>query len=191
MNVKRLGELLREELDGTGIAAPERTGIFMAASDNLTMSRAYLADGNAFFSSGDFVNALAAYCYGEGWLHCGASCGLVCIAAPRCLPGQPVDPLPPDSFARLSEKTHRYDRLLATARDSVRPAPETGTALYIAAERVGVVTALYARQGRRYLAREEPENALACFSYGHGWLDAGVRAGLYTVTANRDIFTIG
>ena len=40
------------------------------------------------------------------------------------------------------------------------------------------------------MAAGQKEDALACFSYGHGWLDAGVQAGLFAVIANRDIFTV-
>jgi hypothetical protein len=32
-------------------------------------------------------------------------------------------------------------------------------------------------------------NALASFSYGYGWLDAGVRMGLFDVPDDSDLFT--
>jgi hypothetical protein len=28
------------------------------------------------------------------------------------------------------------------------------------------------------------------YSYGHGWLDAGVRSGIFRITGNGDLFTI-
>ena len=34
-------------------------------------------------------------------------------------------------------------------------------------------------------------NAFACVNYAHGWLDAGVRAGLFRVLSSRDLFTVG
>ena len=34
------------------------------------------------------------------------------------------------------------------------------------------------------------EDALASFSYGHGWLDAGVTAGFFHILAERDLFTV-
>jgi hypothetical protein len=37
---------------------------------------------------------------------------------------------------------------------------------------------------------ERFEDALACFSYGHGWLDAAIRAGLIRITGNREIFAV-
>jgi hypothetical protein len=48
----------------------------------------------------------------------------------------------------------------------------------------------YSIRGRWLLDKNREEDALAGFSYGHGWLDAGVRAGLFTVNAERDLFTI-
>ena len=47
--------------------------------------------------------------------------------------------------------------------------------------------AVYAEQGDRYLRDGTYEDALACFSYGHGWLDAGVTAGLFTITDHHDL----
>lgn len=190
MSPGHLGELLREELDSAGIAASEGTGLHAAARDNLEMVRAYLDDGGSFLSSGDPVNAIAAYFYGEGWLHCGAACGLVSVAVLRCLFSHPAGALPPQAEEKLREKTGRYERLLGTARAAIRPAPEKGTALHITAERVAVVASFYAVQGSRFLARQEYACALACFSYGHGWIDAGVRAGLFSVISSRDLFTI-
>lgn len=190
MNTGQIGDILREERKSAVISAPDRTGLHAAAHDNLGMVTAYLDDGDTFHSAGDMVNALAAYCYGLGWLHCGAACGLVSISAGMCPFIGRIGPLPPGLQGRLFEKTGRYERLFSTARSAVRPAAEEGTPLYLTAARVSAVTSLYALQGSRLFARGEPEGALACFSYGHGWLDAGVRAGLYSVHADRDLFTI-
>lgn len=190
MTSDRLWDLLQEELDSTRIVAPEGTGLHATARDNLAMVNAYLNDSRAFFSSGDLVNALAASYYGEGWLHCGAACGLFSVAAPRCLFTKLPGPLPQDFYEKLREKAARYARLLATARGAIRPGPEAGTCLHGTAERVAVVAAVYLSKGDRFLAREEYGAALACFSYGHGWIDAGVRSGLFAVTGSREIFTI-
>jgi len=190
MKIDRHGELLQEELDSARILAPQRTGVFFAARDNLAMVRAYLDDSRTFLASGDPVNAFAASYYGEGWLHCGAACGLFSLASPQCLFSARYTPLPEDAGEKLREKTVRYDRLLATARRSIRPAAERGTALFITADRTDVVAAFYAMRGEMFLARDRFEAALACFSYGHGWIDAGVRAGLLAVTGSREIFPI-
>jgi hypothetical protein len=36
----------------------------------------------------------------------------------------------------------------------------------------------------------ELEDALAHFSYGHGWLDAGVTAGFFRIMTERDLFPV-
>ncbi len=190
MKIDSLGRILREQEEAAAVVPPERTGLFTAAHDNLGMVTAYLLDGDSFLASGDPVNALAAYCYGSGWLHCGAACGFLSVPDTGCPLNEPIGPLPLSVREKLCEKTDRYGRLLSVARTAVKPAAEEGTALHAMADRVSSVTALYAGQGTRFLAQGEFENALACFSYGHGWLDAGVRAGLYSVVSDRDLFTL-
>jgi hypothetical protein len=190
MNVAGFGEVLRKERNAVSPGPPERTGLYDAANDNLGMVTAYLMDAGTFLESGDPVNALAAYCYGSGWLHCGAACGLFTLQHAICPWGDPVEPLPAHERQKLDEKAHRYSRLLATASAAVQPAADEGTAFHRMADRVCTVIALYAGQGDRFLAQGNAENALACFSYGHGWLDAGVRAGLFSVTSHRDLFTL-
>jgi hypothetical protein len=48
----------------------------------------------------------------------------------------------------------------------------------------------YLQDGRHFRASGDPVNALASFSYGYGWLDAGVRMGLFTVPDDTELFTI-
>jgi hypothetical protein len=62
--------------------------------------------------------------------------------------------------------------------------------MHNAAKTILLITAVYAGQGTRYLVQGKAESALACFSYGHGWLDAAVRAGLFRITAERELFTV-
>jgi len=111
-------------------------------------------------------------------------------------------PVPPCPFIRpcgrlsrnvsdkLHEKSSRYERLLTTASASVTCAPDPSTPAYLLATRTIQVAITSARQGRWYREVMREEDALAHFSYGHGWLDAGVRAGLFTIHANREIFTV-
>jgi len=190
MNIARLGEILKKEREGAAVLAPARTGLHDAATDNLGMVTAYLSDGDRFLSAGDGVNALAAFCYGHGWLHCGAACGLFTLQDMTCPFTGHAEPLPFRVQEQLYEKTHRYSRLLATASAAVRPSAEEGTALLRTADRVLTVIAVYKGQGERFLAQGSFEDALACFSYGHGWLDAGVRAGLFSILSDRHLFTI-
>ena len=57
-------------------------------------------------------------------------------------------------------------------------------------KRVITVASAYSTGGRFFLQMERFEDALACFSYGHGWLDAATRAGIIKITANRDVFAV-
>jgi hypothetical protein len=190
MKIEDFKTALQEQVKSVSVTAPERSGIFDTANDNLTMVTAYLHDGETFLASGDPVNALAAFRYGLGWLHCGAACGLYSLQRHSCPPLEPVERVPDSAVQKLEEKVSRYQRLLAAACFSVTTAAEPGTIPHRTAERVHAVASVYAGQGGRFLLQGRMEDALACFSYGHGWLDAGTRAGLFSVGANRDIFTI-
>jgi len=185
------GRLLSCGLEETRIVLPAGTPLAALAVTTYGMARAYADDGGTFFSRGDPVNALAAYYYGFGWLHFGIAYGLLsCAKTPACpFDGQP-EILPPAHAPRLDEKVHRYARLLDTACDSVVPAPEPETAAGAFACQVMMVGTSYARGGRSSLAADAREAALARFSYGHGWIDAGARAGLLALTGNREIFTL-
>lgn len=190
MNVAACGRLLSGQRDAICIAAPDDTPLHHTAADILGMVSAYLHDGDTFLTSGDWVNALAAYCYGFGWLHFGIASGLFGAQSSACPLSDPCDTIPTHLRGRLDEKASRYARLLDAARAAVVPAPERGTAMHTAADRILVITAAYAMQGHRYLMQGQPEDALACASYGHGWLDAAVRAGLFTIKADRELFTV-
>jgi len=47
----------------------------------------------------------------------------------------------------------------------------------------------YLRDGRHFREDGDPVNALAAFSYGYGWLDCGVRMGLFSVPDDTELFT--
>jgi uncharacterized protein len=47
----------------------------------------------------------------------------------------------------------------------------------------------YYNDGVHFVESEDRVNALVCFSYGHAWLDAGVRLGVFTVK-NPELFAI-
>ena len=51
------------------------------------------------------------------------------------------------------------------------------------------MAASYLEDGRHFRANDDPVNALASYAYGHGWLDAGVRMGLFAVPDDTDLFT--
>jgi hypothetical protein len=178
-------------LDTAAIPASEKTPLFRSADAVLVMARAYESDGRTFLLSGDPLNALASAWYGSGWLHFGITYGLLEMSLPVGCPFlSPCETLP-SSFARkLEEKTLRYQRLLDTARASVECAGEPATAGYGFSEKVLLIAALYAAQGKGYLKAGTCEDALACFSYGHGWLDAGVTSGLFLITDHHELFTV-
>jgi hypothetical protein len=45
----------------------------------------------------------------------------------------------------------------------------------------------YYSDGVHFLGTGDLVNALVCFSYGHAWLDAGVRLGVF-LTTKKDLF---
>lgn len=183
--------LLATGLDTVFVAAPEKTGLSGSARSVLVMARAYESDGRTFIGSDDRVNALASAWYGFGWLHFGISYGLFESAVRTGCPFlSPCEPLPPLYTDRLLEKSRRYAHLLDTARHAVRPAPEAGTAACDFADRVLLIVSAYAGSGNLCQRTEAHEDALARFSYAHGWLDAGVTAGLFIITDHHDLFTV-
>jgi len=192
MLIAECESLLRGELGVTAVVPPGGSPLGTLAGTVKGMAQAYADDGAAFARNGDAVNALAAYYYGFGWLHFGTAYGLLARAGgtPACPFAGQAETIPGALADRLDEKAARYLRLLGLACASVARAPDKETAAGAFADRVLLIGTCYAREGKRLLDAGKKENALACFSYGHGWIDAGVRAGLFAVTANREIFTI-
>lgn len=190
MRVADCGHLLSGDLRSTHITAPEKTSLHATAEDILEMVTAYHHDGNTFLSQGDWVNALAAFCYGYGWLHFGATTGYFEMQSGSCPVSTPFEQAPISQCGKLEEKTGRYARLLDTARSAVIASPAQGTVMHTAAECILAITAVYARQGGVFRSLGQPQDALACFSYGHGWLDAAVRSGIFSIVSDHDLFTV-
>jgi hypothetical protein len=92
--------------------------------------------------------------------------------------------------ADLQEKTDRYEQMLADALDAAEIAVPRDTPLGSAALECLEMARSYLQDGRHFRASGDPVNALASFSYGYGWLDAGVRMGLFTVPEDTELFTI-
>ncbi len=193
MNLVACGTLLSTRIGCTVITSPERTPLSTAAGTVLDMARAYSEDGDSFCASGDSVNALAGYWYGFGWLHFGCAYGF--LTMPRmdmnCCPfEEQCERLPATFTQKLTEKTTRYAHLLDIARGSIVPAPDPATSAHDFSCRIIVIVGCYASQGTYYQKAGFLEDALACFSYGHGWLDAAVRSGLFRITRERSLFTV-
>lgn len=91
--------------------------------------------------------------------------------------------------ADLAEKTNRYERLLAEALDAAIVAAPDGTPLAVAAADCEEMARSYLEDGRQFRDNDDPVNALAAFSYGHAWLDAGARIGVFSVPES-DLFAV-
>lgn len=192
MKIQEYRDLLAATLARARCTGPDGTPAGLAGQSILRMAAAYESDGRTFLANNDPVNALAAFLYGLGWLHCGIAAGLLGISGdrPGCPFTGPAERVPASQFVKLDEKTGRYSRLLSTAIASISPAPEKGTPAYAFALRIQLIADIYLQQGNRVIPAGKTEDGLACFSYGHGWIDAGVEAGLFVIRANREIFTV-
>jgi hypothetical protein len=192
MKIVECRDNLAAALTCTRSSAHPHTPLEHKAFAVLEMAQAYQNDGATFYNKGDLVNALAAFWYGAGWLHFGMSSGLLIRDSQNrfCPFAGPLEKLPLPLTKKLQEKTLRYDRLLGIARSSVERSGEPATISYDFAGKVLFIAAQYAAQGDRYCKAGAYEDALACFSYGHGWLDAGVTCGYFRILEHRDIFTV-
>jgi len=192
MLIVNYGKLLDNDLKSVSCMFPNDTPLASLSSVVKDMALAYSKDGETFLTRGDWINALAAFYYGFGWLHFGITYGLFTSQTVTTCPftekietyDQSID------IERLNEKTNRYFQLLNTACTSVIPASEPDTVSERFAKEIILIGDSYAKGGQFSLLHETPEIALARFSYGHAWLDAGVRVGILKVIRNRDIFTV-
>ncbi|ERG96675.1 DUF357 domain-containing protein [Haloquadratum walsbyi] len=91
--------------------------------------------------------------------------------------------------AELIAKTDQYERMLTDALEVAEIAVPPTTPLGRAARETREMARSYLEDGRHFRADDDPVNALAAFSYGYGWLDAGVRMGLFTIPEDSDLFT--
>jgi hypothetical protein len=92
--------------------------------------------------------------------------------------------------ADLDEKTDRYERLLSEAVEAAETAVPSGTPLEDAAAGYVEMAESYLEDGRHFRENDDPVNALAAFSYGHAWMDAGARMGLFDVPTENELFTV-
>jgi len=91
--------------------------------------------------------------------------------------------------ADLIEKTDRYEQMLADALAEAEQTPPDETPLGEAAADCREMAESYLEDGRHFRENDDPVNALASFSYGYGWLDAGVRMGLFSIPDETELFT--
>jgi hypothetical protein len=93
-------------------------------------------------------------------------------------------------MADLEEKTDRYEEMLADALAAATATAPPETPLGTAAADCEEMARSYLEDGRHFRAEDDLVNALASFSYGYGWLDAGVRMGLFDVPDDSQLFTM-
>ncbi|HUK38569.1 MAG TPA: DUF357 domain-containing protein [Methanomicrobiales archaeon] len=190
MRVGDYGKALGGALRRASLAPPEGTALHRVAREAREMAAAYLADGETFLAAGDLMNGLAAFAYASGWLDAASTLGLF---APEALLGLPLFPEEAGSLAgeRVREKRDRYRRMLAGAVEALECAPDPGSPLFAAATLVLNRAEDLLGEGDRHAGGGRDGDALACYSHGHGWLDAGVRAGLFRILHSRELFTAG
>lgn len=190
MTIHRCQKALEERLAAQRLIPPEGSILHSCARDTAGMVSAYYHDGLEFLSRGDRTNALASFSYALGWMDAGICLGL--LSSSGC--GIPVctatEPWPSDESGMLREKTSRYHALLSRALISLESAPEPDTCLSAGGARFILVGEVFIARGMGREAAGDDEGALAAYSYGFGWLDAGVRTGIFRVRLNRGLFTI-
>ncbi len=91
--------------------------------------------------------------------------------------------------AVLEEKAKRYETMLRKALSAFEVAPQENSHLRKVSDDFSSMASSYYDDGRYFLEQGDLVNALACFSYGHAWLDAGVKLGVFKVSDER-LFTI-
>lgn len=85
-------------------------------------------------------------------------------------------------MTNLDEKTSKYHKMLSDAVDAVEVVGDSDEA-----EEFLEVARSYLEDGEHFLSEDDKSNALAAFSYGHAWLDAGMRLGYYE-TDREELF---
>ncbi len=163
---------------------------YRAVADQiLEMAWAYQSDGEIFLQSRDPVNALAAWCYGYGWLNAGQYLGIISGSAlfPEISLLHGI--IPPSDHDKLGEKRSRYHQMLSTALTSIESAPDESSFLSSISADINTIAIEWMKAGELCSIEGKSESALAAFSYGYGWLDTGVRAGLFRITKDRHLFT--
>lgn len=188
MKIEEFIEWFQADAACVSSAMPHNTLLDRNAGEILEMVCSYASDAKVFYDEGDFVNAFAAVSYGYGWLDAGLDIGYIAGREPAPIPTL-EDTIPLTLREHLEEKTNRYQRMLTEALSGVRISPDEGSVMYLAPEKIFRLADRHLNAGR-LLIETDKVNALSVISYGYGWLDCGVRSGLFQITGNRHLFTI-
>lgn len=89
----------------------------------------------------------------------------------------------------IKEYTSKYRSLLEKALDTIRINIENESFLKDMANDYLSMAKNYLEDGKVFQEKEDYKRALASFSYAYGWIDAGVRIGLF-YGIDRDMFTL-
>ena len=89
----------------------------------------------------------------------------------------------------LEEKVTRYESMLRKALSAYEVASREDSHLRKVADDFSTMAGSYYSDGKYFLEQGDLVNALACFSYGHAWLDAGVKLGVF-LASDENLFTI-
>ncbi|MDZ7730349.1 MAG: DUF357 domain-containing protein [Natrialbaceae archaeon] len=79
--------------------------------------------------------------------------------------------------------------MLASALEEATVRVPPDTPLETAAKACLEMATAYLEDGRHFRSDNSLPDALAAFSYGHGWLDAAARVGLLSVPTDSTLFT--
>jgi hypothetical protein len=190
MKTLQLKAELEARFKGADVLPASRTAFSGCAKEVLGMMDAYLRDGDDFLRREDHPNALASFAYALGWSDAATCLGL--ISTPRT-----GFPLPSGELGhagegntRFAEKTRKYDHHLGIAIANLGPAAEEGSCLHRSAVSFLLVARVFHHHGNQCQQHGDLPGALASYSYGSGWLDTGVRTGLFRISGRRDLFTI-
>ncbi len=183
----------RERISAAGIpkepAFPKQTPLHDCAGEAALMVRSYLDDGDRFSSSGDLKNGLASYSYAMGWHDAACSYGLFSTGTvPVRELLEHMDDVPCNEGMVM--KREKYGDMLSRALAHVRPAPDPESCLFPWALRLVETARSSWDEGNLAAQSGVQTTALFWYSYGHGWLDFGVRAGSLAVTGSRELFAI-
>lgn len=91
--------------------------------------------------------------------------------------------------ALLPEKVKRYEELLSKALKAFEISVQENSHLEKVAQDYSNMANSYYDDGMHFIEEGDLVNALVCFSYGHAWLDAGVKLGIFKVS-DENLFTI-
>lgn len=189
MTVSTYGAAVHHAVRDPGLRPAAGTPLDHVAREVLEMAVAYAHDGMDFLGKGDHVNAVAAFAYGAAWLDAGSRLGLF-DRTDSLPPALDAGEVPPAYVTPLHRKTTRYREMLTRALSAVAMAPDSASPLRAASEAFLTRAQEALDEGNACLAHSRPLPALSWYSYGHGWLDAGVRTGVLIIQGDRSLFAV-